>query len=211
MLKAPWMGRHELDEFAPVERAEAAPPEPCLVCGYNLRGLPAHHACPECGTHVGLRAWRTEGGRVVWQRAFAVMLIASLPPLLLGTLSVISEASSWWTVAACIVVVGVLAATACAILQRLSRPPAQHDVELILSDHGLTERPRRGESIHVPWTSFGTAHTGRDLGGLRLLTLCRRRRGWLPAPAVSYIVDGDQIDPDALREQIERLMADSLV
>jgi predicted RNA-binding Zn-ribbon protein involved in translation (DUF1610 family) len=110
MLNAPWMGRHELDEFAPVERAEAPPPEPCLVCGYNLRGLPARHACPECGTHVGLRAWRTAGGRVVWQRAFAVVLIASLPPLLLGTLRVISEASSWWTVAACIVVVGVLAA-----------------------------------------------------------------------------------------------------
>jgi predicted RNA-binding Zn-ribbon protein involved in translation (DUF1610 family) len=176
MLNAPWMGRHELDEFAPVERAEAPPPEPCLVCGYNLRGLPARHACPECGTHVGLRAWRTAGGRVVWQRAFAVVLIASLPPLLLGTLRVISEASSWWTVAACIVVVGVLAAT-----------------------------------IHVPWTSFGMAHTGRDLGGLRLLILRRHRRGWLPAPAVSYIFDGDQIAPDALRRQIERLMAGSLV
>lgn len=31
-------------------RAPAAPPRPvCLACGYDLSGLPAGHACPECG------------------------------------------------------------------------------------------------------------------------------------------------------------------
>ncbi len=202
---------YELDDsYEPIVGPEAVPLRRCLFCGHDLRGLPAGHACPECGKVPGLRAWSTAGGRVVWHRAVAVLLVASLPPLFLGTYRVTSEASSWWTIAACIVVVGFLAATTCASLQRLSRPPVRNDAELLLSTDGLTVHHCRGESIYVPWSSVGSVHTGRDLGGLRLLTLRRRRRGWLPVPAVSYIIDDVQIDSDVLCEQIERLMAGSV-
>jgi hypothetical protein len=119
-----------------------------------------------------------------------------------------SGTSSLWTIAALIVITGILGEAAI-ILKRLSRPPARHDVELVLSAHGLTVHPRRGKSIHAPWSNFGSVGMGRDLSGLRLLTLQQRRRGWLPVAAVSFIIDAAQIDSDALREQIERLIADS--
>jgi hypothetical protein len=158
---------------------------------------------------MGLRAWLTSGGHVLWQRALAIVVICSLPPLLLPIFQVISGTSSPWTIAACIGFLGLLAAAAVAILKRLSRPPARHDVELILSADGLTVRPRRGKSIQAPWSSLGSVAMGRDLGGLRLLTLWPRRGAWIYAPAMSLIIDGAQIDSDALREQIERLIADS--
>jgi hypothetical protein len=203
------MGRDELGGVASVEIASAAAPARCFLCGYYLTGLPDGQTCPECGTRVGLRAWRTTGGRVVWQRAVAVMLIVSLAPLLLGAVRVMAEISSLWTIAAGVLAVAILAVTAGVILKRLSRPPARHDVELTLCSQGLIERSRGGQSIHVPWSGFGSVRAGRELGGVWLLTLRRRVQGGVAGPAVSYIVDGEQIAPDALREQIERLIAGS--
>ena len=159
--------------------------------------------CPECGKKLVLRAWLASGGRVLSQRMLAVWLIAGLALLIRIISQLISETSSLWTIAACIGFLGLLAAAVIAVLKRLSRPPARHDVELILSADGLTVRPRRGKSIHAPWSSLGSVAMGRDLGGLRLLTLWPRRGAWIYAPAMSLIIDGAQIDSDALREQIE--------
>ncbi|MHC4081043.1 MAG: hypothetical protein ACYSU2_06945 [Planctomycetota bacterium] len=186
------------------------PPTRCHFCGYDLQGLPADHACPECGRQLGLRVWPTTGGRVVWQRALAVMIVVMVPSLVLGAVDVIWWGSSPWVITACLGIAAILLATVVVILKRLSRPPARNDAELLLSTDGLTVRPRRGESIHVPWTSFGSVRISRDLGGLRLLELHWRRRGRRPLPALSYAVDVAEIDPGALRELIERLMTSAV-
>jgi hypothetical protein len=132
----------------------------------------------------------------VWQRALAVMIVVMVPSLVLGAVDVIWWGSSPWVITACLGIAAILLATVVVILKRLSRPPARNDAELLLSTDGLTVRPRRGESIHVPWTSFGSVRISRDLGGLRL--------------ALSYAVDVAEIDPGALRELIERLMASAV-
>jgi hypothetical protein len=201
--------RDELQEPEPVVGSQAVPLKRCSSCGYDLTGLPPDQTCPKCGKKLVLRAWLTSGGRVLWQRMLAVWLIAGLALLIRIISQLISGTSSLWTIAACIGILGLLAAAAVAILKRLSRPPARHDVELILSADGLTVRPRRGKSIHAPWSSLGSVAMGRDLGGLRLLTLWPRRGAWIYAPAMSLIIDGAQINSDALRERIERLIAES--
>ena len=201
--------RDELEEPEPVVGPQAVPLKRCLSCGYDLRGLSLGENCPECGKQLVLRAWSTLGGRVVWQRMLAVWVIGGLALLFHLIIQPLSGASSPWTIAACIGIVGLLAAAAIAILKRLSRPPAQHDVELIVSVHGFTAQPRRGTPIHAPWRSLGLVEMGRDLGGLRLLTLWGRPRRWLPAGAVSFMIDAAQVDAEALRRQIERLIADS--
>jgi hypothetical protein len=38
--------------------------EICLSCGYPLKGLPAHHTCPECG-----EGFRIEDVRYTWKDA----------------------------------------------------------------------------------------------------------------------------------------------
>jgi hypothetical protein len=196
------------EESEPVVGPQAVPLKRCLSCGYDLRGLAPGHTCPECGKGIGLGAWSTGGGRVVWQRLLAIWIIASLPLLFHLIFQLKSGTSSLWTIAALVVIAGILAVAAI-ILKRLSRPPARHDIELVLSAHGLTVHPRRGKSIDVPWSNLGSVGMGRDLSGLRLLTLQQRRRGWLPVADLSFIIDAAQIDAEALRRQIERLIADS--
>jgi hypothetical protein len=78
----------------PVERsAEAAelPLKNCPWCGYGVEGLPAVHACPECGTGVD-RRWTIYGGatmpvgRVAALRTY-VMVAGTLPLLLVMLLA----------------------------------------------------------------------------------------------------------------------------
>jgi hypothetical protein len=163
---------------------------------------------PERAAVLVLRAWFTTSGRVVWQRALAIMVMVCLLALLAAGVQVMSGTSSPWTIAALIGIAGVLVVAAAAILKRLSRNPAQHDVELILSAHELTAQPRRGTPTHAPWRSFGAVEMGRDLGGLRLLSLKPPPRRWLISGGVSFIIDAAQVDAEALRRQIERLIAE---
>ena len=75
---------------------------PCLACGYNLRGLPLDHDCPECGQHIAawVRADRFTQLDAVWlmrlrrgARLLQVGVIAALPLVVPGL--IVAAAGLW--------------------------------------------------------------------------------------------------------------------
>lgn len=89
--------RQRAQDVAPIMN-HSATPLPCRGCGYDLRGLPGRHRCPECGIEYDHASyWLFAGGRphgVLWYTPEACVLLAivtSLTGVLAGAYGILTK------------------------------------------------------------------------------------------------------------------------
>jgi hypothetical protein len=132
--------------------------ESCLICGYDLRGLPDCHKCPECGLPFARDAIILRAGPQ------DSVLVAALGEILIYAIVGIAALFFWnWILAASAVGVLLLASVWFAL-----RPRRPADPKLLLGDDGFTILGPLKTWRHFDWPSVRSARVSRFKGRVHL-------------------------------------------
>lgn len=116
----------------------------CPRCTYRLRGLPAVHACPECGFEVD-RRWTVFGGRSAalgprWVTDQTMLLVILLPATVVSGIAAYLAQVVW---------IALLPAVVIVLLLLLMRWPPRAFVAL--GPTGVYVYRKRGRVEQYPW------------------------------------------------------------
>lgn len=120
----------------------------CPKCGYDLRGLPAAHVCPECGDAYDIfrRIVRLDYGRG-W-RGFSIVAV-----ILLG----IYASAIWehWDVTSVTGLMPILLPLAFVPIFYLVRVLFWNPYRLVIDHDGVHVKYRFGDALRLPWDQLG--------------------------------------------------------
>jgi len=132
---------------------------PCGRCGYELRGLPETHACPECGlpfdaysSYIPLGAGNQDRSTIV---VAAVMVVTAA-----GMIAAMFNAWGWMLpVLAALMIVAFLVAI---------RPKPTGECYLLINRAGISLLDSQRGTITFPWSRIETAKYSFWRGSCRL-------------------------------------------